>query len=585
MSNRAERNANRRFPSFWRKKVALLADLRDFYLSSDVDQLFASLARLLHREFRAAHVLFSLLDTRRRHYLYHEPASLRGQRILAGQGFSAKVLAARKTLLFDGDSIPSQPFPNLAISDPIRSALAAPLIRDSQILGTVELINRIDGREFSPAHSQYLDALARHMAISLNQIMAATESRRKRNEERHLRGIARSLNSNFDLDKILQEILARVKDLIPYDAAAMILLQQGIHGEHIAVHGFNLQHRDLLAAKAEQIYRQWLEKGAEARVLAPYDLGELYSSLRPTTQSEMLIPLRSGDRLLGVFALVSDRGDAYSEEDLDLLESFGNQASLAIERADSHASLIEKTQLEQELRIAREIQLRFLPSVMPDIRSLQLAARNVTSRLVSGDYYDLIPIVRGQWGIVVGDVSGKGISAGLIMSAFRAALLAEIRNNFAISTILSKVNRLIWETTDSNRFVTALYGVYDEDRRVLTYSNAGHNPPLLLRADGSARWLKAGGMVLGAFQESAYLEERVLLDPGDLLLLYTDGLTESRGADGLELGEEGVEEILRNNRGKTPEEVADILEAEVVRSSESGRPEDDATFLIVQAVA
>ncbi len=584
MSNRAERNTNRRFPSFWRKKVALLADLRDFYLSSDVDQLFASLSKLLHREFRASHVLFSLLDSRRRHYLYHEPATLRGQRIVTGQGFSSKVLAARKTLLFDGDSIPSQPFPSLSISEPIRSALAAPLIRDSHILGTVELINRVDGREFSPAHAQYLDALARHMAISLNQIMAAGEARRKRNEERHLRGIARNLNSNFDLDKILQEILARVKDLIPYDAAAMILLQPGIHGERIAVHGFNLQHRDLLAAKAEQIYRQWVEKGAESRVLAPYDLGELYSSLRPTTQSEMLIPLRSGDRLLGVFALVSDRGDAYSEEDLELLESFGSQASLAIERADSHTSLIEKTQLEQELRIAREIQLRFLPGEMPRIRSLQLAARNVTSRLVSGDYYDLIPIVRGQWGMVVGDVSGKGISAGLIMSAFRAALLAEIRNNFAISTILSKVNRLIWETTDSNRFVTALYGVYDEDRRVLTYSNAGHNPALLLRADGSAKWLAAGGMILGAFSESSYSEDWVRLEPGDLLLLYTDGLTESRGADGRELGEEGVEEIIRRHQGKPPEEIADILEAEVVRSSESGRPEDDATFLIVKVV-
>ncbi len=582
MSDREERDLGRRYPSFWRKKVALLADLRDFYLASEVDQLFASLSRLLRREFRASHVFFSLLDARRKHHVYYEPESLRGQRILSGQGFSARVLLARKTLLFNNDFIQAQPFPELPVAEPIQSALAAPLLRDSRLLGTVELVNRIDGREFTSAHAHYLDALARHMAISLNQIMLAEEARRKRNEERHLRGIARSLNSNFNLDEILQEILARVKDLIAYDAGAIILLPEGEGGERIAVHGFNLEDRDVLAAKAGRIYRQWLEQGAESVMVPRQDFGELYSSLRATTQSEMLIPLRSADRLLGVFTVVSDTPDTFSSEDVELLESFGNQATLAIERARSHASVIEKTQLEQELKIAREIQLRFLPSEMPRIGSLSLAARNVTSRLVSGDYYDLIPIVDGQWGMVIGDVSGKGISAGLIMSAFRAALLAEIRNNFSIAAILSKVSRLIWETTDSNRFVTAFYGVYDEQNRVMTYANAGHNPPLLLRRDGASRWLAEGGMILGAFPESAYLEQRIRIESGDLLLLYTDGLTESRDASGNELEDEGVEALLRENYPRSPEEIADLLVEEVVRGSDSGRPEDDATFLVIK---
>jgi len=268
-----------------------------------------------------------------------------------------------------------------------------------------------------------------------------------------------------------------------------------------------------------------------------------------------------------------------------LLEAFASHAAFAIEKARLHRSLIEKTQLEQELRIAREIQLRFLPSDMPRISGLQIAARNVASRMVSGDYYDIIPIVEGQWGIVIGDVASKGISAGLIMSAFRASLLAEIRNNFAITIILRKVNRLLWETTASNRFVTAFYGVFDEKERVLTYSNAGHNFPVLRRADGSFRELRTGGLLLGAFEHVEYVEERMHLIPGDLLILYTDGLSESPGPDGEEFGTAGVTAIMEQCHASPASEIAELLVQQVTAHSESGSPEDDATLVVIKVEA
>jgi sigma-B regulation protein RsbU (phosphoserine phosphatase) len=180
---------------------------------------------------------------------------------------------------------------------------------------------------------------------------------------------------------------------------------------------------------------------------------------------------------------------------------------------------------------------------------VDLSAVNVPSQVVSGDYYDFIQIVDNHWGMVVADVAGNGISAGLIMSAFSAALLAEIRNNYSISSIMTKVNNLLWETSAENRFVTAFYGVFDEQQRVLTYCNAGHNFPILMRKDGSIEELETGGRLLGAFNDRRYQEGRVSLSAGDWMLVYTDGLTDSVGPDGEDLGREGLIQFLKTLPG------------------------------------
>src|SRR5206468_3120698 len=139
-----------------------------------------------------------------------------------------------------------------------------------------------------------------------------------------------------------------------------------------------------------------------------------------------------------------DEQDVYTGNDLGLFEKFTHQAALSIEKAQLHQALLEKNKLDKELSIARQIQMSFLPRKEPPLAGFDLAGLNIPSRRVSGDYYDFIRIVEGQWGIVIGDVSGKGIPASLIMASFRASLLAEIRNNYAIGTIMSKVNKLLW---------------------------------------------------------------------------------------------------------------------------------------------
>jgi sigma-B regulation protein RsbU (phosphoserine phosphatase) len=202
-----------------------------------------------------------------------------------------------------------------------------------------------------------------------------------------------------------------------------------------------------------------------------------------------------------------------------------------------HGELMEKRRLEDEIDVARRIQMSFLPQVLPEIRGYEMSAIHFPSEQVGGDYYDVIKIAPGQWGVVIADVFGKGIPAALVMAAFRSSLLAEIRNNYSIRTILAKVNRLIWESVEPERCVTAWYGVIDTKAGVLTFSNAGHVYPMLVSAAG-VRKLGKGGMLLGALEDTSYDEDRVQLKKGDLLLFFTDGLTEPENDKGEPFGEE-----------------------------------------------
>jgi sigma-B regulation protein RsbU (phosphoserine phosphatase) len=167
-----------------------------------------------------------------------------------------------------------------------------------------------------------------------------------------------------------------------------------------------------------------------------------------------------------------------------------------------------------------------------------------------------------------------------MMSAFRAALLAEIRNNYSISTIMRKVSNLLWETSAENRFVTAFYGVFDEQQRILTYCNAGHNSPIWIRKDGTIQELDTGGILLGAFNDRRYQEGRISLSTGDLLLLYTDGLTESGGLDGEELGRKGLTSFLGTHPGDSASSICQSL---IEWATNSGQlPKDDISLMVMR---
>lgn len=297
----------------------------------------------------------------------------------------------------------------------------------------------------------------------------------------------------------------------------------------------------------------------------------------------LLIPLLSGERLVGLLLVGSkESGDVHANEELELLRTVATQASVAVENALLHREALARARFHEELALARKIQENFLPETLPDLPEVELSALNVPCEEVGGDYYDFLVLGnRKALGIAIGDASGKGIPAALLMASFQAAFHAEAESQRSPAQVLEKLNRLIIRQSRSERFVTFFYGLVDVERRVLKYANAGHNPPLLLRPDGSGVTLDEAGLLLGVSPDTAYRDAELPLTEGDILLLYTDGVTDELSPADEIYGVERLESILRTSRALPLSEILGSIYTSVSEFM-GGRPEDDITLLAMK---
>jgi sigma-B regulation protein RsbU (phosphoserine phosphatase) len=425
-----------------------------------------------------------------------------------------------------------------------RNSLAVPLMRGGEVIGALEAVNKVHG-DFTQADVEKLAALSEQIATALDNARLYGRVTMEIKERELLYQVGLRISSSLDVEEVLNLILHNLREIVEYHAGGIFLVDpETMEIMRLTAMGYDPEMEHRLELKFGEGIVGWVAKNVEPVIVEDVTKDPRYLNARDETKSEIVVPLTVGGRILGVLNLENDRPDAFTRDDLYLLRTFGSQAAISIERARLHKEILEKRRLEAELDLARRIQVTFLPEVLPEIPGYEISAMNLPSEEVSGDYYDLISVSPGQWGIVIADVFGKGIPASLVMASFRASLLAEIRNNYAISTIMRKVNRLIWESVEPERCVTACYGVLDVGARVLTYSNAGHLYPLVLRKSG-VRHLTKGGMLLGAINHVSYEEGRVHLESGDLLLFFTDGLTEAEDASGEPFGEDRLIEAAR----------------------------------------
>jgi len=255
---------------------------------------------------------------------------------------------------------------------------------------------------------------------------------------------------------------------------------------------------------------------------------------------------------------------------------------------------LEKTRLEGELEIAREVQSRLFPQSVPELPGLRLYGLCKPARVVSGDYYDFIGLGEGRAALVVGDISGKGISAALLMATLQSALHAQFYDGLPSSgsppawstrtaEVVTRLNRQIYLSTPREKYVTLFYGVYDAATRRLTYTNAGHLAPVLFREDRVER-LEGGGTVVGLFPSATYEQAEVCFAPGDLLLAFTDGITEPENGFGEEFGESRLLQLARHARGAPPELMVDEIYRTVSDWTGSPEQQDDMTLVVAQAV-
>jgi sigma-B regulation protein RsbU (phosphoserine phosphatase) len=237
-------------------------------------------------------------------------------------------------------------------------------------------------------------------------------------------------------------------------------------------------------------------------------------------------------------------------------------------------------QQEEELKRAREIQQMLLPSTLPQLAGVQIAGAWQPAREVGGDYFDVIQLDKNRLGICVGDVAGKGITAALLMANLQASFRAFATSEASPQVVCTKLNKFLCANIASGKFVTFFYAVLDADARTLTYENAGHSPGLLLRSDGTTETLPGGGAVLGALPDWTYQDYTVQLQPGDQLLLSTDGITEAENAKLEEFGEERLLEAARARHGSALEVQRAIMQQ--VTTFCGGNFRDDATLLVLR---
>ncbi len=377
--------------------------------------------------------------------------------------------------------------------------------------------------------------------------------------------ISQKIRGTLDLSEVLQNLIDAVRTMIPYDAAGIFVLNEGSFplkgtiGSHLiagmALRGFPERptEEDPMLRSGKGIVGHVIRTG-EPVIVADVRQDPRYVEGRPDTLSEIAVPVTVGGKVIGAVNLEGNSVEAFAPDDAELLQFIANAAAISIEKAVLHQQLLEKKRMERQLEIAREVQAGLLPERPPVLPGYDISALNLPNSEIGGDYFDYIDLPDGRLGVAIADVSGKGVPAALIMATFRAALRMQLLHEAGLSRVMQSVNNLLCDSIGSSSFVTAVFAVLDPLTGNLTYSNCGHNPPLLLRAGGSISTLEAGGMVLGFAGDTRFEWGAETLHPGDMLVLYTDGVVESTDAQGVELGQEGLEFILRQAWGKTATE-------------------------------
>jgi sigma-B regulation protein RsbU (phosphoserine phosphatase) len=311
-------------------------------------------------------------------------------------------------------------------------------------------------------------------------------------------------------------------------------------------------------------------------------------------ESQLLLPVSAQGKLLGIVSLGQKLSEEpYSTSDVHLLTSVIAQTGLALENSRlSKAIAIEtahRVRLNREVEIAREVQERLFPHNLPNITGIDYAGACRPALGVGGDYYDFLQLSEDRLGIAIGDVSGKGIAAALLMASLQASLRGQVMvNSGDLARLMSSVNRLIYDATPENRYATFFYAQLDRSTATLNYVNAGHNPPFVLRRtpDGTTQIIRldTGGPVIGLLPHAPYQQGTVVLWPGDVFVAYTDGVSEAMNGQEQEWGEEHLIETAAACDSETAGEMIPTIISNADLFANGAPQHDDMTLVIVKSL-
>jgi sigma-B regulation protein RsbU (phosphoserine phosphatase) len=463
--------------------------------------------------------------------------------------------------------------------------LLIPFISRTDTIGLIGFSRKITGEQFKDEEIEFLNSLTNIATTSLENALVFDQIQ---NVNRQLDHKIQELNTLFDIGKELNLTLEKEKILK--------LLSYALMGQ-VTVNNF------IIALKDEENFHTAMVKGSIFNIkegdicedlckickalTAPYLCEDttVFDNQISDASVKVVVPMQIQSETKGfIFLGEKVTKQPFTPSDLEFLQTLGNIAIISLENSRLFEETLEKQKLEEEMALARNIQARLLPKCMPKLDNMVIHGLNVPSKHVGGDYFDIIQLKEtDRLGITIADVSGKGMPAALLMSNLQASLHSLVNEDYPLNRLVGRINNVIFNNTDPDKYITFFYGYLDNKTHIFYYVNAGHNPPYLLHTDGSIDELSTGGIILGMMPDMPYDIGTCKFNKDDLLMLYTDGVTEAMTLDDVEFEEKKLMEFLRDIDPQTsPEEINMNLIMELDKFCAGAAQNDDITILTLR---
>ena len=441
------------------------------------------------------------------------------------------------------------------------------------------------------------------------KVATASDMAEKEAELRLLHQITSRLKSTFDLEELFEILMDNVLGTMHAEAGAVFLVEEGklraraIRGAYpaprpvtqAAMRKTRFLHDAISQMRidfGEGLVGRAAASGEAIFIPDATDHPEIEQTLPDliTIRTTMAIPLKIGDQVYGVIHIVNKQDQqAFTDRDMEFMDMVVEQAALAIYNAQLHSEIVEKQRTEQELRVAREVQLRLIPSRLPEIKDFDVSAVYRAAQEVGGDYYDFYEIDGRHIGIVIADVAGKGVPGALVMIMTRTILKMISASTLSTAATMASINDAIGPEMQRGMFVTALYVILDTADKTILVSSAGHNPMALYRAEtGECELVKPRGIALGFARSPRFddltEERRIPLQVGDRIFLYTDGVTEARNRTMDEFGEDRLYDLIQRHNGAPSQELLDTIMHEIDTHRGGEAQYDDISMVTLRRI-
>src|SRR5438128_2262632 len=398
-----------------------------------------------------------------------------------------------------------------------------------------------------------------------------------------------ALLASATLNETLEQIVSLVFEAVPADRCLLMMRDEGSEELRVAVARLRDRVGEVGEIRVSRNVMEEVMKRGRSVLTSDAQHDPRFASGTVVLQgvrSVLAVPLGVSDKVFGIIYADSPIAEGrFTEDHLKVLTTLASVAAIRVENARLVEARVDQQRLERELELASEIQQRFQPTAPPTVSGYELQGISFPCYEIGGDYYDFIPRDDGRLVVALGDVSGKGTAAALLMSSLHAAIHAQASSHDSLVDMICAVNRYLADNIPANRFVTLFCAELDPDSGALSFLNAGHNPPLIIHSAGTVEQLASGGLPLGIKADADYREGRTQLQHGDVLVIYSDGVTEATSPTGEEFGPTRLYEVVSRNIDASAAGIRDRIESALTKFAQGTQAADDITLVIVKRQA